>query len=173
MARILVGVSGGIAAYKAVELVRLAIKAGHSVRAVQTEHSLEFVGHATFEGITGAPVLLDEFERDPARGAFPGDPTPDHDPISHLEIVRRADVFVIAPASANTIAKLAHGLADNLLTSAALAATCPLVLAPAMNDAMYEHPATRANLELLRERGVTVIEPDIGALGAQGEWGVG
>src|SRR6476661_3981193 len=173
MARILLGVSGGIAAYKAVELTRLAGKAGHSVRVVQTERSLEFVGRATFEGITGAPVLVDEFEKDPARGAFPGDPAPDHDPISHLEVVRRADVFVIAPASANTVAKLAHGLADNLLTSAALAATCPVVVAPAMNNAMYEHPATQANLALLRERGVTVLDPGVGALGSKGEWGVG
>jgi DNA-binding transcriptional ArsR family regulator len=121
VARILLGVSGGIAAYKAVELVRLAVKAGHAVRVVQTRDSLEFVGRATFEGITGAPVLVEEFERDPARGAFPGDPAPGHDPISHLELVSRADVFCVAPASANTLAKLAHGLADNLLTSAALA----------------------------------------------------
>src|SRR5262245_30329966 len=136
MARILLGVSGGISAYKAVELTRLAIKAGHSVRVVQTDRSLEFVGRATFEGITGAPVLVDEFDPDPARGAFPGEPVPDHDPISHLELVRRADVYAIVPASANTIAKLATGLADNLLTTAALATTCPLVVAPAMNNAM-------------------------------------
>ena len=142
MARILLGVSGGIAAYKAVELVRLAMAAGHSVRVVQTPASLNFVGRATFEGITGAPVLVDEFEPDPARGAFPGDPAPDHAAISHLELVRRADVFVIAPASANTLAKLAGGHADNLLTSAALACTAPLVLAPAMNNHMWEHPAT-------------------------------
>src|SRR5947209_13857445 len=106
MARVLLGVTGGISAYKAVELTRLAIKAGHSVRVVQTRASLEFVGRATFEGITGAPVLVDEFERDPARGAYPGDPAPDHDPISHLELVRRADAYAIVPASANTIAKL-------------------------------------------------------------------
>src|SRR3954454_9266556 len=173
MARILLGVSGGISAYKAVELTRLAGKAGHSVRVVQTERSLEFVGAASFEGITGAPVLVDEFERDPARGAFPGDPPPDHDPISHLEVVRRADVYVIAPASANTIAKLAHGLADNLLTSAALAATCPVVVAPAMNHAMWEHPATRANLAALRDRGVAVVAPGVGALATRHEWGVG
>src|SRR5712672_1071080 len=134
MARLLLGVTGGISAYKAVELTRLAIKAGHAVRVVQTRSSLEFVGRATFEGITGAPVLVDEFEADAARGAFPGDPMPDHEPISHLEMVRRADVFVIAPASANTVAKLAAGLADNLLTAAALAATCPVVVAPAMNN---------------------------------------
>src|SRR3954453_11903295 len=173
MARILLGVSGGISAYKAGELTRLAGKAGHSVRVVQTERSLEFVGRATFEGITGAPVLIDEFERDPARGAFPGDPAPDHDPISHLEVVRRADVFVIAPASANTIAKLAYGLADNLLTSAALAATCPLLIAPAMNNAMYENAATQANLDVLRARGITVLDPGVGALGSKHEWGVG
>jgi phosphopantothenoylcysteine decarboxylase/phosphopantothenate--cysteine ligase len=173
MARILLGVSGGIAAYKAVELTRLAGKAGHSVRVLQTERSLEFVGRATFEGITGAPVLVGEFERDPARGAFPGDAAPDHDPISHLEVVRRADVFVIAPASANTIAKLAHGLADNLLTSAALAATCPLVVAPAMNNAMYENAATQANLETLQGRGAVIVDPEVGSLASRGEWGVG
>src|SRR5215212_93765 len=173
MARILLGVSGGISAYKAVELARLATKAGHSVRVLQTPRSLEFVGRATFEGITGGPVLIDEFERDPARGAFPGDPAPDHDAISHLEIVRRADVFVIAPASANTIAKLANGLADNLLTSAALAATCPLVVAPAMNNAMYENAATQANLETLRARGVVIVDPEVGSLASRGEWGVG
>src|SRR3954453_13765030 len=136
MARVLVGVTGGIAAYKAVELVRLAIKAGHSVRVVQTPASLAFVGKATFEGITGAPVLTDEFEPDPARGAFPGDAEPDHAAISHLELVRRADAYAIAPASANTIAKLANGLADNLVTTAALASPGPLVVAPAMNDRM-------------------------------------
>src|ERR671932_1070121 len=151
MARILVGVSGGIAAYKAVELVRLATGAGHSVRVVQTPASLNFVGKATFEGITGAPVLVEEFERDPARGAFPGDPAPDHAPISHLELVRRADAYAIAPASANTLAKLANGFADNLLTSAALASEAPLVIAPAMNDRMWAHPATQANVELLRD----------------------
>jgi phosphopantothenoylcysteine decarboxylase/phosphopantothenate--cysteine ligase len=173
VARILIGVTGGIAAYKAVELVRLATGAGHAVRVVQTPASLNFVGRATFEGVTGAPVLVDEFEPDPARGAFPGDPAPTHDPISHLELVRRADAFAIVPASANTIAKLANGLADNLLASAALASTAPLVLAPAMNDRMWEHPATRANLEALRARGAHVVEPGTGRLASRGEWGVG
>src|SRR3954468_11326238 len=173
MARILLGVSGGIAAYKAVELVRLATGEGHAVRVIQTPTSLKFVGKATFEGVTGGPVLVDEFERDPARGAFPGDPAPDHDPISHLELVRRCDVLCVAPASANTLAKLAHGLADNLLTSAALAATAPLVVAPAMNDRMWEHPATRANLETLRRRGATIVDPGKGRLASKGEWGVG
>jgi phosphopantothenoylcysteine decarboxylase/phosphopantothenate--cysteine ligase len=173
VARILLGVSGGISAYKAVELTRLAMKAGHSVRVVQTPRSLEFVGRATFEGITGAPVLVDEFERDAAHGTFPGDPAPGHDAIPHLELVRRADVFVIAPASANTLAKLAAGLADNLLTSAALAAACPVAVAPAMNNAMYENAATQANLETLRSRGVVVVPPGTGALASRGEWGVG
>ena len=173
MARILLGVSGGIAAYKAVELVRLATGAGHSVRVIQTPASLNFVGRATFEGVTGAPVLVDEFEPDPARGAFPGDAAPDHDPISHLGLVARADVFVVAPASANTVAKLAAGLADNLLTSAALANAAPLVVAPAMNGRMYEHPATQANLDLLRARGARVVDPGRGRLASKGEWGVG
>jgi phosphopantothenoylcysteine decarboxylase/phosphopantothenate--cysteine ligase len=173
MARVLVGVTGGISAYKAVELVRLAAKAGHAVRVVQTPSSLRFVGRATFAGITGAPVLVDEFEDDPARGAFPGEEAPEHAPISHLELVRRCDVLVVAPASANTIAKLAGGLADNLLTSAALASTAPLVVAPAMNDRMYEHPATRANLSTLELRGATIVPPDRGALASKGEWGVG
>jgi phosphopantothenoylcysteine decarboxylase / phosphopantothenate---cysteine ligase len=173
MARILLGVTGGIAAYKAVELVRLATKAGHSVRVVQTRTSLEFVGSATFEAVTGAPVLVDEFEPDPARGAFPGDPLPEHAPISHLELVTRADALCVAPASANTIAKLAHGLADNLLTSAALAGSAPLVVAPAMNNRMYEHPATQRNLELLGERGARIVAPGTGSLASRGEWGVG
>ena len=173
MARILVGVSGGIAAYKAVELVRLATAAGHAVRVVQTPASLAFIGKATFEGVTGAPVLVDEFERDPARGAFPGEPAPDHDPISHLELVRRCDVFVVAPASANTIAKLAGGLADNLLTSAALASPAPLVVAPAMNDRMWEHAATCENVETLRRRRTAIVAPERGRLASKGEWGAG
>src|SRR5918997_1717570 len=113
MARILLGVTGGISAYKAVELVRLATRAGHA-------------------------------------------------PISHLELVRRADVYAIVPASANTIAKLATGMADNLLTSAALASAAPLVVAPAMNDRMWAHAATRANVETLAARGATLVPPATG-----------
>jgi len=173
LARILLGVTGGIAAYKALEFVRLATKAGHAVRVVQTPTAQRFVGAASFGALTGAPVLTDEFERDPARGAFADQRPPDHEPLSHLELVANSDALLIAPASANTIAKLAHGLADNLLTSAALAATCPVLVAPAMNNHMYEHAATRANLATLRERGVTVIDPGVGALGSKGEWGVG
>jgi phosphopantothenoylcysteine decarboxylase / phosphopantothenate---cysteine ligase len=173
MARLLLGVSGGIAAYKALELARLAIKAGHAVRVIQTEASTRFVGPASFAGITGAPVLCTEWEPDPLRGAFPGDPLPAHAPLSHLELVERADAFLIAPASANTLAKLAGGHADNLLTAAALACRRPLVLAPAMNSAMYEHPATQANLALLRERGARVLEPGTGSLASIGEAGIG
>jgi len=173
MARILLGVTGGIAAYKALELVRLATAAGHAVRAIQTPASQRFVGAASFAALTGAPVLTDEFERDPLRGAFPGQAPPDHDPLSHLELVRNADILVVAPASANTVAKLAAGLADNLLTSAALAATCPLLVAPAMNNHMWEHPATQANVATLRARGVVVLEPGTGRLASAGEAGAG
>jgi phosphopantothenoylcysteine decarboxylase / phosphopantothenate---cysteine ligase len=173
VARLLLGVSGGIAAYKAIELARLAIKAGHSVRVIQTEASTRFVGTATFAGITGAPVLITDYEPDPLRGAFPGDPVPEHAPIGHLELVERADAFLIAPASANTIAKLATGQADNLLTAAALACRRPMIVAPAMNGAMYEHPATQENANRLRARGVTVLEPATGPLASLGEHGTG
>src|SRR6478672_9994468 len=138
MARILLGVSGGIAAYKVLEVVRLATAAGHFVRVIQTPTSRRFVGEASFAALSGAPVLVSEFERDPARGAFPDQQPPAHDPIGHLELVANADVFLIAPASANTLAKLAGGHADNLLTGAALACRRPMIVAPAMNDAMYE-----------------------------------
>src|SRR5262245_22695628 len=99
MARILIGVSGGIAAYKALELARLATKAGHGVRVVMTPAAQRFVGAASFEGIVGAPVLVDEFERDPLRGFYPGDDVPAHDPIGHLELVANADALIVAPAS--------------------------------------------------------------------------
>jgi phosphopantothenoylcysteine decarboxylase / phosphopantothenate---cysteine ligase len=173
MSRILLGVSGGIAAYKALELVRLATAAGHAVRVVQTPTSRRFVGADSFAALSGAPVLSSEFERDPARGAFPDQTPPDHEPLSHLALVEGAEVYVIAPASANTLAKLAAGLADNLLTSCALAAECPLVLAPAMNNRMYGHPATQANLETMRARGAIVVEPEVGRLASKGEEGIG
>jgi phosphopantothenoylcysteine decarboxylase / phosphopantothenate---cysteine ligase len=173
MSRILLGVSGGIAAYKALELIRLATAAGHAVRVVQTPASRRFVGEASFEALTGAPVLSSEFQRDPARGAFPGQPLPEHEPLSHLQLVANADVYAIVPASANTIAKLAAGFADNLLSSCALAADCPLVVAPAMNNRMYEHPATQANLALLRERGAWIVDPGSGRLASLGEEGIG
>ncbi len=173
MSRILLGVSGGIAAYKALEFVRLATGAGHAVRVVQTPTSRRFVGEASFAALSGAPVLISEFQRDPARGAFPDQQPPSHDPLSHLELVANADLFLIAPASANTIAKLANGLADNLLSSCALAATCPVVLAPAMNNHMYEHPATAANLRTLTERGVRIVAPGVGRLASKDEQGIG
>jgi phosphopantothenoylcysteine decarboxylase/phosphopantothenate--cysteine ligase len=173
VARLLLGVSGGIAAYKALETARLAIKAGHAVRVIQTATSERFVGRASFEAITGAPVLTSEFEPDPARGAYPGEPLPEHAPISHLALVERADLYLIAPASANTIAKLAHGLADNLLSTAALAAPCPIAVAPAMNNHMYGNPATQMNLELIQARGITVIGPAEGDLASHAEHGIG
>jgi phosphopantothenoylcysteine decarboxylase/phosphopantothenate--cysteine ligase len=166
-------VSGGISAYKVVELARLATKEGHAVRVIQTPSGSRFVGRATFEGITGAPVLVEEWERDPARGAYPGEQAPDHDPISHLELAARCDAFCIAPATAHTIAKMATGQADNLVTAAYLACAGPVLVAPAMNNHMYEHPATQANLNLLRDRGVHVIEPGTGPLASRGEWGIG
>jgi phosphopantothenoylcysteine decarboxylase / phosphopantothenate---cysteine ligase len=172
MARILLGVSGGIAAYKALELARLATRAGHGVRVLVTPTATRFVA-ASFEGITGAPVITDEFERDPARGAFPGDEPLAHDPIGHLEVTANADAYLVAPASANTIAKLAAGIADSILTTAFLATTAPRAVAPAMNDRMYEDAATQDNLRVLRERGVRVIDPESGPLASRGEHGAG
>ncbi len=173
MARVLLGVSGGIAAYKALELARLATLAGHGVRVVMTEAATRFVGPASFEGIVGAPVLISEFERDPMRGAFPGEGEPAHDPIGHLELAANCDAFLVAPASANTLAKLAAGIADSMLTTSFLACASPRLVAPAMNDRMYADAATRANLATLRERGVEVIEPDEGRLASRGEFGRG
>jgi phosphopantothenoylcysteine decarboxylase / phosphopantothenate---cysteine ligase len=173
MARLLLGVSGGIAAYKALELARLATLAGHGVRVLMTETATRFVGAASFEGIVGAPVLISEFERDPMRGAFPGEEQSSHDPIGHLELAGRCDAYLIAPASANTIAKLAAGAADSMLTTSFLACTAPRLVAPAMNDRMYADAATRANLETLRSRGVEVIEPEEGKLASRGEFGRG
>jgi phosphopantothenoylcysteine decarboxylase / phosphopantothenate---cysteine ligase len=173
MSRLLLGVSGGIAAYKAIETARLAITAGHAVRVIQPPASRPFVAVASFEGITGAPVLTSEFEPDPTRGAYPGEELPDRAPISHLALVQRANLYLIAPASANTIAKLAHGHADNLLTTAALAAVCPVAVAPAMNNHMYCNAATQSNLALLAGRGLAIIPPGDGQLASFGEQGIG
>lgn len=173
MAKILLGVSGGIAAYKAVEFVRLATGAGHSVRVLMTASARKFVGPDTFEGILGAPVLTSEFERDPMRGTFPGEKLPEHDPIGHLAVVESADVYLVAPASANTVAKLASGQADSILTTSFLACEAPRLVAPAMNDRMYRDDATQSNLEILRGRGIDVIEPGEGRLASKGEYGVG
>ena len=173
MARILLGVSGGISAYKSLELARLATTAGHGVRVLMSEAATRFVGAASFEGIVGAPVLISEFERDPLRGAFPGEAVPGHDPIGHLELAANTDAYLVAPASANTIAKLAAGFADSMLTTSFLACTAPRLVAPAMNDRMYAAAATQSNLAVLRERGVAVIEPDEGQLASRGEFGRG
>lgn len=173
MARILLGVSGGIAAYKMLEFSRLAIKSGHSVRVVQTPDSLNFVGRASFEGITGAPVLVGQFDTDPSGGAFPGQPRPDHDPIGHLELAANCDIYVIAPATANTIAKLAAGAADNMLTALVLSCRRPLLVAPAMNNEMYLNAATAENIATLTRRGMHVLEPDTGELASKGEYGIG
>jgi phosphopantothenoylcysteine decarboxylase/phosphopantothenate--cysteine ligase len=173
MARLLLGVSGGIAAYKALELARLATLAGHGVRVLMTETATRFVGTASFEGIVGAPVLINEFERDPMRGAFPGEEKTSHDPIGHLELAGRCDAYLVAPASANTIAKLASGNADSMLSTSFLACAAPRLVAPAMNDRMYADAATQANLETLRGRGIEVIEPEEGKLASRGEFGRG
>jgi phosphopantothenoylcysteine decarboxylase/phosphopantothenate--cysteine ligase len=177
VSRLLIGVTGGIAAYKAIETARLAVRAGHAVRVVQTPNSARFVGAESFAGITGAPVLTSEFEDDPLRGAYPGEPAGERAPISHLALVQRADAYLIAPASASTLAKLAGGHADSLVTTAALAAGgpggIPVLVAPAMNDRMYRHPATQANLATLAQRGVTIVGPGEGELASHGERGVG
>ena len=149
MARILLGVTGGIAAYKACELLRLLVRAGHEVLPLPTPGAERFVTAQTFYALARSSPLAD--------------------PYPHLE---RADALVIAPLTANTLAKLAHGLADNVLTEAALAHSGPLIVAPAMNTRMWEHRATRANIDLLRERGAVVIGPDAGEL-AEGEIGAG
>ena len=173
MARILLGVSGGIAAYRALELARLATRAGHGMRVLMPPTAERFVGAASFEGIVGAPVLTSEFDRDPLRGAYPGDAPPTHEPIGHLELVANADAFLVAPASANTLAKLAIGICDSMLATSFLACTAPRAVAPAMNDRMYADGATQTNLATLRDRGVRVIEPDTGALASRGEYGTG
>ncbi len=149
MARILLGITGGIAAYKACELVRLLVKAGHDVLPLPTRGADRFVRAETFFAL--------------ARKARSDDPYP------HLE---RADLLVIAPLTANTLAKLAHGLADDVLSEAALAHRGPILVAPAMNTRMWEHPATQANAATLRERGVELIGPEAGEL-AEGEVGLG
>jgi phosphopantothenoylcysteine decarboxylase/phosphopantothenate--cysteine ligase len=149
MARILLGVTGGIAAYKACELTRLLVKRGHDVIPLVTPGARRFVSEETFLALARRPK--------------------DEDVYPHLT---RADLLVVAPCTANTLAKLAHGIADNVLTEAALAHRGPVLVAPAMNPRMWAHPATRANVEALRSRGVELVGPDEGEM-AEGEWGVG
>ena len=171
MARILLGVSGGIAAYKALELARLATKAGHGLRVLMTPAAQRFVGAASFEGIVGAPVLIDEFERDPLRGVSrrrAARPRPDR-PSRRRPGRRRLPRGARLGEHAR---KLAAGICDSMLTTAFLARAARAV-APAMNDRMYADAATQANLATLRERRVRVIEPDTGALASRGEHGIG
>jgi len=148
--RVLLGVSGGIAAYKVCELLRLFTESGHDVTVVPTANALRFVGAATWEALSGNPVSDDVFDR--------------VEEVRHVRLGREADLVVVAPATADLLAKAAHGRADDLLTSTLLTARCPVVLAPAMHTEMWEHPATRANVATLRERGALVIEPATGRL---------
>jgi phosphopantothenoylcysteine decarboxylase/phosphopantothenate--cysteine ligase len=159
--RVLVGVTGGIAIYKAVELVRLLTREGFTTTVVTTEAAKRFIMPLTFAAVARAAVLDDESAWSPSGGWF-----------EHIEAARRADVMVVAPATANTLAKIAAGIADNLLTATCLAFRGPLIVAPAANWAMYEHPATQRNLEVLAERGVEVLPTGVGDL-ACGEEGAG
>lgn len=148
---VLLGVTGCIAAYKACEILRAIQKEGGRVKVVMTEHACEFVGPTTFRALSREPVAVGLFD----------DPS---DPIHHVSLANECDVFLIAPCTANVAAKLACGLADDLLTTTALATRAPIVLAPAMNVGMYENPATAANLAVLRERGFGIVEADVGYL---------
>jgi len=148
--RVVLGVSGGIAAYKACELLRQFTESGHSVRVVPTASALEFVGAATWAALSGRPVSAAVWD--------------DVHEVPHVRIGQQADLVVVAPATADLLAKAGHGLADDLLTNTLLTARCPVVFAPAMHTEMWEHPATRANVATLRARGAVVIEPAVGRL---------
>lgn len=154
--RILLVVSGGIAAYKSVYLLRRFTEAGASVEVLMTEAAERMVGHVTFEALAGRPVHRSLWER----------------PLAHIELGRDTDVIVVAPATADILARLAHGLAGDLASATLLAAEAPIVAAPAMNSRMWANPATRANVAALRETGTELVGPDEGAL-AEGETGVG
>jgi phosphopantothenoylcysteine decarboxylase/phosphopantothenate--cysteine ligase len=158
MARILLGVCGGIAAYKAAALTSALVQRGDHVDVIMTDGAQQFVGSLTFAALTRNPVLTSLWDAP--------------ETIPHIALVRAADVLAIVPATANVLAKIARGVADDLLTNAALAARIPIVVAPAMNDAMYEHAATHENLRLLEARGVTIVEPEVGFL-AEREIGIG
>lgn len=156
---ILLGVTGCIAAYKSCEILRLLQKAGQDVKVVMTEHATEFVGPTTFRALSGHEVAVELFDE-------PGDP------IHHISLAKEPDLFLIAPATANVIAKIAQGVADDLLTTTALATKAPLVIAPAMNVEMWRDEATRANVAMLEARGCTIVYPDDGYL-ACGDVGAG
>ncbi|MFE2934407.1 MULTISPECIES: bifunctional phosphopantothenoylcysteine decarboxylase/phosphopantothenate--cysteine ligase CoaBC [unclassified Streptomyces] len=148
--KVVLGVSGGIAAYKACELLRRLTESGHDVRVVPTESSLHFVGAATWSALSGHPVSTEVWN--------------DVHEVPHVRIGQSADLVVVAPATADMLAKAAHGLADDLLTNTLLTARCPVVFAPAMHTEMWEHPATQENVATLRRRGAVVIEPAVGRL---------
>ncbi len=152
MATVVLGVTGSIAAYKACELVRLFVKNGDDVHVVMTGHACEFVTPLTFRTLSRNPVAIDQF----------GEPV-DWRP-AHISLADAADGVVVAPATANILAKMAHGIADDMLSSVLLATRAPILVAPAMNDGMYENVATQANLATLRERGVRVVDPPSGEL---------
>jgi phosphopantothenoylcysteine decarboxylase/phosphopantothenate--cysteine ligase len=148
--RVVLGVGGGIAAYKACLLLRLLTESGHEVRVVPTRSALQFVGAPTWAALSGRPVSTEVWD--------------DVHEVPHVRLGQQADLVVVAPATADLLARAAHGLADDLLTNTLLTARCPVVLAPAMHTEMWEHPATRDNVALLRDRGVVVVEPAAGRL---------
>ncbi|MEV0228992.1 bifunctional phosphopantothenoylcysteine decarboxylase/phosphopantothenate--cysteine ligase CoaBC [Nonomuraea sp. NPDC050786] len=148
--KVVLGVSGGIAAYKACELLRLFTESGHEVRVVPTREALKFVGAPTWAALSGNPVSAEVWD--------------DVHEVPHVRIGKQADLVVVAPATADVLARAAHGLAGDLLTNTLLTATCPVVFAPAMHTEMWQHPATRANVATLRERGAVVIDPAVGRL---------
>jgi phosphopantothenoylcysteine decarboxylase/phosphopantothenate--cysteine ligase len=156
--RVLLGVTGGIAAYKACILTRLLTQAGATVQVVMTPSATRFVGTDTFAALSGRPAYTELWQE-------PGS-------VLHVRLAREADLSVIAPATANVIAKLSAGIADDLITSTLLEATCPLVVAPAMHSGMWEHPATQSNVRAMQERGTVVVGPARGSLAA-GDEGVG
>ena len=145
MSQIVLGVSGGIASYKAAELLRLFTEAGHSVRVVPTRSSLNFVGAATWEALSGQPAQTEVFEH--------------VDEVAHVRIGQQADLVLVVPATANLLAKAAAGIADDLLTTTLLTARCPVMFAPAMHTEMWEHDATTDNVRILRERGDSSSSP--------------
>jgi phosphopantothenoylcysteine decarboxylase / phosphopantothenate---cysteine ligase len=161
--RVTVGVSGGIAAYKAAELVRALQRQALEVHVVMTESACRFVQPLTFAALTGHKVITSLWD-DPSAGEGSDDATSDQNGIEHIGEAQWADALVVAPATANILAKFAHGIADDFLTTMYLATQAPVLVAPAMNVNMWEHPATQANLEVLRQRGVRVVEPGSGAL---------
>jgi phosphopantothenoylcysteine decarboxylase/phosphopantothenate--cysteine ligase len=150
--RVALGITGGIAAYKAIEVLRGLQRAGCEVRVTMTKHACEFIQPLTFRALSGSYVVVDDYAVD------------NPDPIAHITFSQSVDLFIIAPATANTLAKLANGVADDFLTSTYLACTAPVLLAPAMNTVMWRHPATQRNLQKLRDDGVHLIDPDDGEM---------